>query len=225
MPPAAAPQRDAAAAPAPAPAAAPPAALQRDAAALVFAFLEAEELLHASRVCRAWRAIVAGAECEPAWAALCAAHGYPLLPRRDGPARLQFKEAHMAVLRERRIKRRIERMRAQSTVNNLARDVSRLREGRAAEQLANRRARADAAAAARLAQARASMQSWQLGVVRSAQEQLLRAEPINSEWRLRNLQQSIKESDAHLRTLERSIRTREQELAAARRRLGAISSA
>jgi hypothetical protein len=68
------------------------AALRGDTIALVFGRLEAaDDLLHASRVCREWRRAVAGDACEPVWAALCRRHGYACRPG-GGPAREQFRQ-------------------------------------------------------------------------------------------------------------------------------------
>lgn len=69
--------------------------LSRDALAHVFTHLGAEDLLHSCRVCRGWRAAIAGEECEPAWRALCERYGYRFSPR-AGPARQQFKQRCVA---------------------------------------------------------------------------------------------------------------------------------
>ncbi len=83
-------------------------------------------------------------------------------------------------------------MTARSAVANLERDVAALRRQRAAAAAANRAARGEAAAAARAKGARSAMQGWQLGVVRRQHERLVQPEPIQEEWRLRNLEQTIK---------------------------------
>lgn len=199
-----------------------PMALTGDLLACVCQFLSAEDLLHASRVCRTWCSVVQGEECEPTWHALCNRYGYTCSPGR-GPARLQFKRRHEQVLKDRRLKRRVDLMTVRSRVANLERELQQMRQQRQTEQQSNRRARGEAASAARLAQAQAAMQGWQIGIVQAHHERLLQPAPIQGEWRMRNLEQTIKESDVHLRTLERSIRTKEGQLSAERRRLAAMT--
>jgi hypothetical protein len=108
-----------------------------DSLARVCALVSAEDLLHASRVCRAWRRIVFGTACEPAWRALCERHGYRCSAA-AGPARLQFRAAHEAVLRDRRLKRRVDLMTVRSAVANTERELARLRERQREELQANR---------------------------------------------------------------------------------------
>jgi hypothetical protein len=212
--------------------------LRGDALALVCARLpDAEDLLHASRVCREWRAVVGGDACEPAWAALCAAHGYLLAPGR-GPAREQFRarcaaapvaraalarrhraargparmpprapgtrpalsqppahpccpraaaagphpttNSHEQVLRDRRLKRRVELLTARSSVATLQRELTALRRQRGAAQAAARRARADAAAAAATGRAAAvaAHGGWQLAAVQAHNERLAQPQPV-----------------------------------------------
>jgi len=102
----------------------------------------------------------------------------PPLPHTRNPHPLLATRSHEQVLKDRRLKRRVEMMAARSAVANLEREVARLREQRAAEITANRRARSEAATAARLAKTRAAMQGWQLGVVRAQHERVLQPEPI-----------------------------------------------
>ncbi|KAI8468584.1 MAG: hypothetical protein J3K34DRAFT_426927 [Monoraphidium minutum] len=193
-----------------------------DSLARVCAFLAADDLLHCGRVCRGWRAAVAGDACEPAWRALCAAHGYRCRPG-AGAARLQFRAAHEQILKDRRLKRRVDLMAARSAVANLERELAVLRERRRGEADANRLKRSEAAAVAHLVQAHAAMQGWQLGVVRAHLERVAQPQPIQGEWRLRNLEQAIKESDVHLGVLQRSVRAKELQLAAQQRRLAAMT--
>jgi hypothetical protein len=115
-------------------------------------------------------------------------------------------------------------MAARSAEAAAARELSAIRARRAEEAANNRRLRGEAADAARRATAANAAQGWQLGIVRERHEQLLRPQPIAGEWRARNLQMQLKDSDAHLQALARAIRAASARLESMRARLAALEA-
>jgi hypothetical protein len=104
----------------------------------------------------------------------------PTTLRLSTPARALSHRSHEQVLRDRRLKRRVDLLTARSAVATLQRELSALRGQRTRAQAAQRRLRSDAAAAVRAgrAAAAASRGGWQLGVVRAHNERLAQPEPV-----------------------------------------------